>query len=129
MTLSTFLKPLAGKAVGAGALIALGTLAAYAQDAAAPAAEAAAPATTMDKGDTAWMMVSTILVLFMILPGLALFYGWPDAHQEHALGAHAVHDDHGGRHRRLGSLGLLPSPSAARPAPSGAGWARSSCPA
>ena len=30
---------------------------------------------TMDKGDTAWMMVSTILVLFMILPGLALFYG------------------------------------------------------
>ncbi|MFZ1814886.1 MAG: ammonium transporter [Rhizobiaceae bacterium] len=30
---------------------------------------------TIDKGDTAWMMVSTILVLFMILPGLALFYG------------------------------------------------------
>ncbi len=30
---------------------------------------------TMDKGDTAWMMVSTVLVLFMILPGLALFYG------------------------------------------------------
>ncbi len=29
----------------------------------------------MDKGDTAWMMISTILVLFMILPGLALFYG------------------------------------------------------
>lgn len=30
---------------------------------------------TMDKGDVAWMLVSTILVLFMILPGLALFYG------------------------------------------------------
>jgi len=30
---------------------------------------------TMDKGDVAWMMVSTILVLFMILPGLSLFYG------------------------------------------------------
>jgi len=30
---------------------------------------------TMDKGDVAWMMISTILVLFMILPGLALFYG------------------------------------------------------
>jgi Amt family ammonium transporter len=29
----------------------------------------------MDKGDAAFMMVSTILVLFMILPGLALFYG------------------------------------------------------
>lgn len=29
----------------------------------------------MDKGDVAWMMVSTLLVLMMILPGLALFYG------------------------------------------------------
>ena len=29
----------------------------------------------MDKGDTAWMMTSTLLVLFMIIPGLALFYG------------------------------------------------------
>ena len=30
---------------------------------------------TMNKGDTGFMMLSTILVLFMILPGLALFYG------------------------------------------------------
>ena len=37
------------------------------------ATPAAAP--TPDKGDAAWMMVSTILVLMMILPGLALFYG------------------------------------------------------
>jgi Amt family ammonium transporter len=28
-----------------------------------------------DKGDVAWMLTSTILVLLMILPGLALFYG------------------------------------------------------
>ena len=28
-----------------------------------------------DKGDTAWMLVSTVLVMVMILPGLALFYG------------------------------------------------------
>ena len=28
-----------------------------------------------DKGDTAWMLVSTVLVFLMILPGLALFYG------------------------------------------------------
>jgi len=28
-----------------------------------------------DKGDTAWMLVSTLLVLLMIVPGLALFYG------------------------------------------------------
>ena len=42
------------------------------------AQEAAAPKTlaeTMEKGDVAWMMVSTLLVLFMILPGLSLFYG------------------------------------------------------
>ncbi len=41
----------------------------------APAAEAEAPVWTPDKGDTAWMLVSTLLVLLMILPGLALFYG------------------------------------------------------
>jgi ammonium transporter, Amt family len=28
-----------------------------------------------DKGDVSWMLVSTVLVLLMILPGLALFYG------------------------------------------------------
>ncbi len=28
-----------------------------------------------DKGDTTWMMISTILVVMMIVPGLALFYG------------------------------------------------------
>jgi ammonium transporter, Amt family len=32
-------------------------------------------ALSVDKGDTAWMMVSTLLVLMMTLPGLALFYG------------------------------------------------------
>lgn len=42
---------------------------------AAPAAPATPPALTIDKGDTAWMLTSTILVLLMILPGLALFYG------------------------------------------------------
>ena len=30
---------------------------------------------TIDSGDTAWMIVATALVLFMALPGLALFYG------------------------------------------------------
>src|ERR1700754_457553 len=29
----------------------------------------------IDSGDTAWMLVSTALVLLMLLPGLALFYG------------------------------------------------------
>jgi len=45
--------------------------------AAAPAAPAtpAAPAPTANKGDTAWMMVATMLVILMTIPGLALFYG------------------------------------------------------
>ncbi|HET9576718.1 MAG TPA: ammonium transporter, partial [Usitatibacter sp.] len=42
---------------------------------AAPAAAAAAPAPTPNKGDTAWMLVSTALVLMMSIPALALFYG------------------------------------------------------
>jgi Amt family ammonium transporter len=50
---------------GAFALAAFSAMPAFAQDA----------APTVDKGDTAWMMTSTILVLLMILPGLALFYG------------------------------------------------------
>ncbi len=41
---------------------------------AAPAA-AAAPAPVPNKGDTTWMMVSTMLVILMTIPGLALFYG------------------------------------------------------
>ncbi|MGJ8619284.1 MAG: ammonium transporter [Methylophilaceae bacterium] len=49
-------------------------------DEAAPAeavAEEAAPevAPTVDKGDTTWMMVATLLVILMTVPGLALFYG------------------------------------------------------
>ncbi|MCP5285089.1 MAG: ammonium transporter [Burkholderiaceae bacterium] len=49
--------------------------AAPAAAAAAPAAEAAAPAPAVHKGDVAWMMTSTLLVIFMAVPGLALFYG------------------------------------------------------
>lgn len=44
----------------------------------APAAAAAAPAVAapvVDKGDVAWMLTSTLLVLLMVVPGLALFYG------------------------------------------------------
>jgi Amt family ammonium transporter len=39
------------------------------------AGPAAAQGQPIDKGDTAWMLMSTVLVLLMILPGLALFYG------------------------------------------------------
>ena len=38
-----------------------------------PIAEAADPA--LNTGNTAWILTSTALVLFMTLPGLALFYG------------------------------------------------------
>ena len=41
---------------------------------AAPAA-APAPAPVPNKGDTAWMIVATVLVILMTIPGLALFYG------------------------------------------------------
>ena len=54
---------LAGLALCAGA--------AYAQT----AAPAAPPAPIPNKGDTAWLLVSSALVLMMSIPGLALFYG------------------------------------------------------
>jgi len=61
------------KILGGAALASLLlALPAFAQDAAAPAAEAVA---TIDTGDTAWMIVSTLLVILMTIPGVALFYG------------------------------------------------------
>ncbi|GGA60963.1 ammonium transporter [Nitratireductor aestuarii] len=60
-------------ALGSGLVALAGSLiafdAAFAQEAAAEAAP------IIDKGDVAWMMTATALVLFMTLPGLALFYG------------------------------------------------------
>jgi Amt family ammonium transporter len=71
MTLSTTM------AVGAGVLgaLALAALPAWAQDAAAAAAAAPPAPPAPDKGDTAWMLVCSALVLMMSVPGLALFYG------------------------------------------------------
>jgi ammonium transporter, Amt family len=54
------------KVLGLAAAAAMVALPVLAQDAAAP---------TVDKGDTTWMMISTILVIAMTIPGLALFYG------------------------------------------------------
>ena len=58
-------------ACGAGAIIASGfaATAAFAQETAEVAAAVPNP------GNNAWMMTATVLVLLMILPGLALFYG------------------------------------------------------
>src|SRR6218665_2734496 len=62
------------KVLGVAALASLAlALPAFAQDAPAPAAGAATA--TVDKGDTNWMMLSTILVIAMTIPGLALLYG------------------------------------------------------
>ena len=57
-------------------LLAAGT-AALAQEA-APAVAIAATSTAapvLSAGDTAWMLTSTVLVILMVIPGLALFYG------------------------------------------------------
>jgi len=74
MKLSDKIAPFARTALlGTLALGALGSAAAFAQEAATEAPAEAVSA--INSGDTAWMLVATILVLFMILPGLALFYG------------------------------------------------------
>jgi Amt family ammonium transporter len=63
------------KILGAVALASLAlALPAFGQEAAPEAVEEAVAA-VIDKGDTAWMMVCTILVIAMTVPGLALFYG------------------------------------------------------
>lgn len=64
---------LLGSAALASLLLALPALA---QDAAAPATEVVEEAVaSIDSGDTAWMLVSTLLVILMTIPGVALFYG------------------------------------------------------
>ena len=57
--------------MAAGATAALLPVIAFAQETAPAAAAAPVP----DKADTAFMFLSTLLVFFMLIPGLALFYG------------------------------------------------------
>tara|TARA_Y100000815_G_scaffold265708_1_gene282942 strand:- start:1447 stop:2784 length:1338 start_codon:yes stop_codon:yes gene_type:complete len=57
------------KLAGAAGLSLFAAMPAWAQEAAAAADPVAIP------GNNAWMMTSTLLVLMMIIPGLALFYG------------------------------------------------------
>ena len=70
-TLTSTLAKYAGPALAAVGTLGMASLA-FAAD--APAA-AAPPPPVPNKGDTAYMMLSTVLVLSMIVPGLALFYG------------------------------------------------------
>lgn len=59
-----------------GALLAIGMVALPMLVSADTATAAAAvPPPVPNKGDTAWMLVSTLLVILMTIPGLALFYG------------------------------------------------------
>src|SRR5262249_18895160 len=67
--------PAAAEAPKAAAPAAAAPAAAPAAAAAAAPPATAAPAPTPNKGDTAWMIVATALVIMMSIPGLALFYG------------------------------------------------------
>lgn len=69
LTMTTFFKT-----AGAAGAILFAALPAWAQQAVDTAA-VEAPAAVPNPGNNAWMMTSTVLVLLMILPGLALFYG------------------------------------------------------
>ena len=62
---------------GAGAMGAslLTATAAFAQDGPVKAPSVEQMATMVNKGDTSWMLVSSVLVLMMSVPALALFYG------------------------------------------------------
>ncbi len=63
----------AGLALGAAALVS--AMPAWAQTALIKAPTVAQQATMVNKGDTAWMLISSALVLMMSVPALALFYG------------------------------------------------------
>jgi Amt family ammonium transporter len=65
----------AASAPDAAASVAAAASAAPAAADAASAAASAAPAPVANKGDVAWMVVATLLVIMMTVPGLALFYG------------------------------------------------------
>jgi ammonium transporter, Amt family len=67
---------MAASAAAAGVAAGAPAATAAAAPAASPAPDAAPAAKPVpNKGDTAWMMVSTMLVILMTIPGLALFYG------------------------------------------------------
>ena len=67
-----------GRRLRRGRSALLAALPAWANAAAAPADGARRrrrPPAMVNKGDVAWMLVSSALVLMMSVPGLALFYG------------------------------------------------------
>ncbi|MDX0719917.1 ammonium transporter [Sinorhizobium medicae] len=69
--MSSFIPSTSLRRVAATASAMLAPVVAFAQEASPAAAATPVP----DKADTAFMFLSTLLVLFMLIPGLALFYG------------------------------------------------------
>ncbi|WP_075319906.1 ammonium transporter, partial [Histophilus somni] len=55
--------------------ILLGLLLSFSSSSIAELSDWIKPISDISSGDTAWVMISAILVLFMTIPGLALFYG------------------------------------------------------
>ena len=72
---ATAAAPAATEAKADAAPAAAAPAAAGAPVAAAEAPAEAAPVLVPNKGDTAWMIMATVLVILMTIPGLALFYG------------------------------------------------------
>jgi ammonium transporter, Amt family len=72
LTLAAADAPAGGAAAAASTAVATTAAAAKPEEA---KAEPAAAAPVPNKGDSAWMMISTALVIIMTIPGLALFYG------------------------------------------------------
>ncbi|GEN99741.1 ammonium transporter [Novosphingobium sediminis] len=68
------IRKMIGGVVGAGLTLGAASTA-FAQAAMVKAPDVAAQATMVNKGDTTWMLISSVLVLMMSIPGLALFYG------------------------------------------------------
>lgn len=68
---------------------ALGYLSAGAFYLVASNSQVIASETGIDSGDTAWILSATVLVLFITLPGLALFYGGLVQTKKHRFGPNA----------------------------------------
>jgi Amt family ammonium transporter len=71
---TSMIRKMIGGVAGAGMMLGAASTA-FAQAARVKAPDAAAQATMVNKGDTTWMLISSVLVLMMSIPGLALFYG------------------------------------------------------
>jgi Amt family ammonium transporter len=71
---TSMIRKLIGGVAGAGVTLGAASTA-FAQAAMVQAPTVEQQATMVNKGDTTWMLISSVLVLMMSIPGLALFYG------------------------------------------------------